>query len=388
MNKTDKTSGGKAKSALATPTDLSENGVKSIAASLNGLAADAFALYVKTKNFHWHMSGPHFRDYHLLLDEQGTQIFEMIDPLARTRAQARADDAALDRPYRQAAVDQGRRPAVRRAAGDAERAELETTGRSPPRCAKRTSFATTMATSRRRAFSKSGSTKPNGGPGSCSKRPAAPTTAGTERGATRISCRNRSPRRPCRIAQRAGLARRAQGFQEQSSDGLGACVSLPVFSPRGRRARKIPQEQLGQPIVGRVVQVDRIETKFVGQTPVAAPCKGGREIDESGMIWQGGTPEFAVHLGHFSAQGLVPDRQPQEFGAPGWDYRRQPHISAGCGSLFSQPKQGLGRLTNDGATGRVIQKCRRDEIISAALNDNDVRLQCDGVTLKATRHLS
>ncbi len=82
MDRTDKTSGDKAKSALATPTDLSENGVKAIAASLNGLAADAFALYVKTKNFHWHMSGPHFRDYHLLLDEHGTQIFEMIDPLA------------------------------------------------------------------------------------------------------------------------------------------------------------------------------------------------------------------------------------------------------------------------------------------------------------------
>src|SRR5260370_12152179 len=82
MDKIEKTSGDKHKSALATPTDLSGNGVKAIAAALNGLAADAFALYVKTKNFHWHMSGPHFRDYHLLLDEQGTQIFEMIDPLA------------------------------------------------------------------------------------------------------------------------------------------------------------------------------------------------------------------------------------------------------------------------------------------------------------------
>ena len=71
MSKTDKSgNGGQARSALATPTDLSENGVKSIAAALNGLGADAFALYVKTKNFHWHMSGPHFRDYHLLLDEQ------------------------------------------------------------------------------------------------------------------------------------------------------------------------------------------------------------------------------------------------------------------------------------------------------------------------------
>jgi starvation-inducible DNA-binding protein len=61
---------------------LSENGVKAIAAALTGLAADAFALYLKTKNFHWHMSGPHFRDYHLLLDEHGDQIYAMIDPLA------------------------------------------------------------------------------------------------------------------------------------------------------------------------------------------------------------------------------------------------------------------------------------------------------------------
>ena len=83
MTRTDKSSnGGQSKAALATPTDLSENGVKAIAVALNGLAADAFALYLKTKNFHWHMSGPHFRDYHLLLDEHGDQIYAMIDPLA------------------------------------------------------------------------------------------------------------------------------------------------------------------------------------------------------------------------------------------------------------------------------------------------------------------
>ncbi len=85
MNKMDRT-GESAKGArieaLATPTDISENGVKAIAAALNGLCADAFALYVKTKNFHWHMSGPHFRDYHLLLDEQADQIEDSIDPLA------------------------------------------------------------------------------------------------------------------------------------------------------------------------------------------------------------------------------------------------------------------------------------------------------------------
>ncbi len=67
---------------LATPTDLSQEGVKAIAEAVNGLVADAFALYVKTKNFHWHLSGSHFRDYHLLFDEQADQIFATIDPLA------------------------------------------------------------------------------------------------------------------------------------------------------------------------------------------------------------------------------------------------------------------------------------------------------------------
>jgi starvation-inducible DNA-binding protein len=63
-------------------TDLSGEATRDIAAALNGLLADVFALYLKTENFHWHMSGPHFRDYHLLLDEQGEQIFAMIDPVA------------------------------------------------------------------------------------------------------------------------------------------------------------------------------------------------------------------------------------------------------------------------------------------------------------------
>ncbi len=56
--------------------------MKNLSSVLNALVADAFALYLKTKNFHWHMSGPHFRDYHLLLDEHGEQIYAMIDPLA------------------------------------------------------------------------------------------------------------------------------------------------------------------------------------------------------------------------------------------------------------------------------------------------------------------
>lgn len=70
------------KAPLVTPTDLSSNAVQDISGALNMLLADVFALYVKTKNFHWHMSGPHFRDYHLLLDEQSEQIFAVTDALA------------------------------------------------------------------------------------------------------------------------------------------------------------------------------------------------------------------------------------------------------------------------------------------------------------------
>src|ERR1700741_2152340 len=67
---------------LNTPTDLQSNAAKDIAGALNLLLADMFALYVKTKNFHWHVSGPHFRDYHLLLDEQAAQIFATTDAIA------------------------------------------------------------------------------------------------------------------------------------------------------------------------------------------------------------------------------------------------------------------------------------------------------------------
>ncbi len=68
--------------SLQTPTDLGSNATRDIAAALNLLLADVFALYMKTKNFHWHMSGPHFRDYHLLLDEQADQIYATSDPIA------------------------------------------------------------------------------------------------------------------------------------------------------------------------------------------------------------------------------------------------------------------------------------------------------------------
>ena len=68
--------------ALATPTDLGENATRDLTGGLNLLLADVAALYWKTKNFHWHISGPHFRDYHLMLDEQATQIDAMSDPIA------------------------------------------------------------------------------------------------------------------------------------------------------------------------------------------------------------------------------------------------------------------------------------------------------------------
>jgi len=67
---------------LETRTDLTQAATKDITAAMNAILADVFALYVKTKNFHWHMSGPHFRDYHLLLDEHADQLFAMTDPIA------------------------------------------------------------------------------------------------------------------------------------------------------------------------------------------------------------------------------------------------------------------------------------------------------------------
>jgi len=67
---------------LVTPSDLKPEAMRDIAGGMNAILADVFALYLKTKNFHWHMSGPHFRDYHLLLDEQADQLYAMTDPIA------------------------------------------------------------------------------------------------------------------------------------------------------------------------------------------------------------------------------------------------------------------------------------------------------------------
>ena len=72
----------KQRAPLITPTDLDPKATRDVAGALNAILADVFALWLKTKNFHWHMSGPHFRDYHLLLDEQGDQLLAMTDPIA------------------------------------------------------------------------------------------------------------------------------------------------------------------------------------------------------------------------------------------------------------------------------------------------------------------
>jgi len=70
------------KERLGTPTDLRAEATRDVSAALGGLLADVFALYMKIKNFHWHMSGRHFRDFHLMLDEQGAELFAMTDPIA------------------------------------------------------------------------------------------------------------------------------------------------------------------------------------------------------------------------------------------------------------------------------------------------------------------
>jgi starvation-inducible DNA-binding protein len=82
MAATEKKVGVKTGAELDTPTDLCKSSVDAVCRAINGIVADSFALYVKTKNFHWHMSGPNFRDFHVMLDEQGEQVYAAIDPLA------------------------------------------------------------------------------------------------------------------------------------------------------------------------------------------------------------------------------------------------------------------------------------------------------------------
>ena len=136
---------------LITPTDLETAATRDIAGAMNAMLADVFALYLKTKNFHWHMSGPHFRDYHLLLDEQGDQIFAMTDPIAERVRKIGRHDAPLDRPDRPAAARARQRCRLRRAGGHAGRTARRQQDHWRRGCAKPTTSAKSIATSRPRA---------------------------------------------------------------------------------------------------------------------------------------------------------------------------------------------------------------------------------------------
>ena len=110
------------KPSWETPTDLSGDAVVEISGSLRKLLADVFALYLKTKNFHWHMSGKHFRDYHLLLDEQADQIFAMTDEIAeRARKLGGSTIRSISDIARASTIERQQRR-VRTASGHADRA--------------------------------------------------------------------------------------------------------------------------------------------------------------------------------------------------------------------------------------------------------------------------
>ena len=154
--------------ALATPTDLGANATRAIAAALNGLLADVFALYLKTKNFHWHMSGTHFRDYHVLLDEQADQILAMTDVLAeRVRKVGHLTLHSIGEISRNQRIPRQRRP-VCPAPGHAGR-----TARGQRRAGARMREAHEMIdeqrTWRARACWRRSSTRPSGAPGSCTR---------------------------------------------------------------------------------------------------------------------------------------------------------------------------------------------------------------------------
>ena len=152
---------GKAAAPLDTPTDFSTEAVREISEHLNAILATTFALYLKTKNFHWHVSGPHFRDYHLLLDEQGEQIFASTDDLAER-------------------VRKIGGTTIRSIGQISELSWSPTTRKSLGPCANATKSATSMATSLPPAFWKILSMKPSGACGSCLKQAARPTSRGTD----------------------------------------------------------------------------------------------------------------------------------------------------------------------------------------------------------------
>jgi starvation-inducible DNA-binding protein len=160
---------------LQTPTDLKAEGVREITGALNVLLADVFALYLKTKNFHWHISGPHFRDYHLLLDEHGDQIFAVTYAIAeRVRKIGGTTLRSIGEISRLQSIQDN----------DAEfvipqhmLAELRDDNKdlAPPKCGRPMGCARNTTTWPRQAYWKSGSTTPRGAPGSCLRQAAPPS---------------------------------------------------------------------------------------------------------------------------------------------------------------------------------------------------------------------
>ena len=160
-------------------TDLGAKASKDIAGGMNAILADVFSLYLKTKNFHWHMSGPHFRDYHLLLDEQADQMYAMTDPIAeRIRKTGGSTLRSIGHIARLQRVKDNDGEYVEPLDMLAELREDNQT--LAARCARCTKWWTRCAVSRVRASSRTGSMKPNVVPGSCSKRAGAGTSRDTK----------------------------------------------------------------------------------------------------------------------------------------------------------------------------------------------------------------
>jgi starvation-inducible DNA-binding protein len=198
-----------------TPTNLPADATKDIAGALNALLADVFALYLKTKNFHWHTTGPHFRDYHLLLDEQAGQIYGITDDIAeRVRKIGGSTLRSIGQIGRlQRILDNDAdyvTPSDMLAELRNDNIQLTASMRE------RTSCATSMATWRARACSRTGSTTRGDAPGSCSRpAPAANRAADF----CRTTCR-----RPL------DAAAMADGSSVMASVARGALLSLS--SPR------------------------------------------------------------------------------------------------------------------------------------------------------------
>jgi hypothetical protein len=150
--------------SLQTPTDLTPDAIREISGALNILLADVFGLYLKTKNFHWHVSGPHFRDYHLLLDEQGDQIFATTDAIAE---RVRKVGGTTLRSIGHVGNVSWTTTQISLPRWTCSQSFGTTTERSPQPCAKHTASVTSTAMWLPRVYWKIGSMKPSGAPGSC-----------------------------------------------------------------------------------------------------------------------------------------------------------------------------------------------------------------------------